>query len=68
METQELRLKLVEAILTNIKGLSPDAVIDVAKKYEAYIEQSITDKVQTPVDNLKEGRIDSDVPSKKKPR
>ena len=67
MEKQELRLKLVEVILTNVKGLAPAAVVDVARQYEDYI-LCITDKGQPPVDNLKEGRIDSDVPSKKKPR
>jgi hypothetical protein len=101
MEQKELRLKLVEVILTNVKGLAPVAVIDVSKQYEAYIndmrpapevqeeiletkveeenlepktqesvvdEPNISDKVQTPDDNQKEGRTGSDEPSKKKPR
>lgn len=68
MNTQELRLKLVEVILTNVKGLAPAAVIEVSKQYEAYIELDISDKAQVPDDSQKEGRTDPDVPGKKKPR
>lgn len=76
MEKKELRLKLIEVILTNVKGLNPSTVIEVSKQYEAYVNDSnkdvanpdISDKTQVPDDSQKEGRTGSDVPSKKKPR
>jgi hypothetical protein len=68
MNTQELRLKLVDIIVSNVKGLAAETVIEVAKKYEGYIDLNISDKVKAPDDSQKEGRTDSDVSSKKKPR
>ena len=56
MEIKELRLKLVDIILTNIKGLTPNIVIDVARQYEDYINSHIPDKAQAPGDSQKEGR------------
>lgn len=72
VELKELRLKLIEIVVTNLKGVSVDSVIEVAKRYEDYItkddSRSIPDKEQSPGDNQKEGRIGQDVPAKKKPR
>ena len=68
MNTQKLRLKLIDIIVTNVKGLDYNTVIEISKQYEAYIGLCISDKVETPDDSQKEGRTDSDVSSKKKPR
>ncbi len=71
MNRQEIRLRLVESVISRSGNLSPDGILAITKKLEEWVDEPATpapDKVQAPGDSEKERILQGNQTLKVKPR